>query len=61
MKLLNCLKNENIKYRAIITLAIDSGIRICELCAIRWSDIDFDNNALYIDNSLKVIMAKLMS
>ena len=51
MKLLNCLKNENIKYRAIITLAIDSGIRRSELCAIRWSDIDFDNNALYIDNS----------
>lgn len=55
MKLLNCLKNKNIKYRAIITLAIDSGIRRSELCAIRWSDIDFDNNTLYIDNSLKVI------
>ena len=55
MLLLSCLLNENIKYRTIITLALITGIRRSELCAIRWNDIDFENKTLYIDNSLKVI------
>lgn len=54
-KLYNCLENECIKYKATIILAIDSGIRRSELCALRWKDIDFQNNTIYIDNSLKVI------
>ena len=54
-KLYKCLEQEPIKYRTIITLALDSGIRRSELCAIKWNDIDFKNNTLYIDNSLKVI------
>lgn len=55
LELLSCLTQEDIKTRMVITLALDSGIRRSELCAIRWSDIDFDNRTLYIDNSLKVI------
>lgn len=55
LELLNCLAKEDIKTRTVIILALDSGIRRSELCAIRWSDIDFDNKTLYIDNSLKVI------
>lgn len=55
--LLNCLMKENIKYRAIIILALTTGIRRSELCAIRWSDINFKKKTLYIDNSLKVIEA----
>ena len=55
LELFNCLENEDIKTKTIITLALDSGARRSELCAIRWSDIDFDNKTLYIDNSLKVI------
>lgn len=54
-KLLTCLKQENIKYRALITLALDSGARRSEICALRWSDIDFEKHTLLIDNSLKVI------
>lgn len=53
--LFNALSSENIKYRTIITLALVSGIRRSELCAIRWSDVDFTNKTIYIDNSLKVI------
>ena len=53
--LFNCLNNENIKYRTIIILTLVSGVRRSELCALRWSDIDFINKTLYIDNSLKVI------
>ena len=55
--LLNCLMKENIKYRTIIVLALTTGIRRSELCAIRWPDINFRKKTLYIDNSLKVIEA----
>ncbi len=53
--LFKCLENENIKYRTLITLALVSGARRSELCAIRWSDVDFENKTIFIDNSLKII------
>lgn len=54
-ELLSCLKNENIKYRALITLSLDTGARRGEIAALKWSDIDFEANTLKIDNSLKVV------
>lgn len=59
LELLNCLANEDIKTRTMITLALDSGIRRSELCALRWNDIDFENKTLFIDNSLKVIKGEV--
>jgi len=53
--LLECLENENIKYRTLITLALDSGARRGEICALSWSDIDFDTNMMRIERSLKVV------
>lgn len=53
--LLNCLENENIKYQALITLALDSGMRRSEICGLRWSDIDFDTHTVKIQRSLKVV------
>ena len=53
--LLDCLEKEQIKVRTIITLALYTGIRKGELCALRWSDIDYDKKTLFIDNSLKVV------
>ena len=58
-KFLSCLENECIKYKTILTLALVSGARRSELCALRWSDVDFENNSIYIDNSLKVIKGKV--
>lgn len=58
-ELFKCLEKEDIKIRTIISLALVSGIRRSELCAIRWPDIDFDNKTLYIDNSLKIIDGKV--
>ena len=58
-KLLSCLENENIKYKTLITLALDSGARRSEICALRWNDIDFSTNMLKIDNSLKVVKGVL--
>ena len=54
-QLLSCLDNECIKYKALITLALDSGARRGEIVALKWDDIDFDKNTLKIDNSLKVV------
>lgn len=54
-KLLSCLENECIKYKTLITLALDSGARRGEIVALKWSDLDFNTGALKIDNSLKVV------
>ena len=53
--LLSCLENECIKYKALITLALDSGARRGEISALLWSDINFETRALSISKSLKVI------
>lgn len=55
IKLLQVLDNEPIKYKALITLALDTGARRGEICGLKWSDIDFDNKTVLIDNSLKVV------
>ena len=54
-KLLHALDSENIKYKTLIILAIDSGARRSELCALRWSDINFETRTMNISKSLKVI------
>ena len=54
-QLLSCLENENIKYKALITLALDSGARRGEIVALKWDDLDFNTGSLKIDNSLKVV------
>lgn len=54
-KLLEVLDNESIKYKTLIILALDSGARRSELCALRWSDIDFDTRMMSITKSLKVV------
>lgn len=38
-----------------IYLAMYTGIRIGELCALKWSDIDFDNNILHISKTVQRI------
>lgn len=59
-KLFSCLKTEeNIKYRALLTLSFDSGARRGEIIALRWSDINFEKHTVLLDNSLKVIDGKV--
>lgn len=59
-KLLNCLENENIKYNALISLAIDSGARKSELLGLEWKNVDFQNNVITIDKSLHVVNGELI-
>ncbi len=35
-----------------IYLALYTGLRIGELCALKWSDIDTDDDCIYIDNTI---------
>jgi len=50
-QLLNALQPEPLKYRAIITLLLYSGMRRGELCGLEWSDVDFDNDLIDINKS----------
>ena len=46
------LENQSIKTLGIL-LTLYSGIRIGELCAVQWKDIDFKNNILHINKTLQ--------
>lgn len=50
-------KNENTRNLGIL-LSLYSGIRIGELCALQWKDIDFKNNILHINKTLQRIYIK---
>lgn len=54
-KLLSVLKNEPLKYQAIITLAIDSGCRRGELTGLTWNDIDFDKSLIIINKTTQYL------
>lgn len=58
--LLNGLKNECLKYQALIVLALDSGARRSEILALTWNDIDFDTKVLTINKSLDVIKGEIV-
>lgn len=40
-------------YEELYRLALATGLRIGELCALRWSDIDFKNQLLTVNGTLK--------
>lgn len=39
-------------YYNLFVLALETGMRIGELCALQWSDIDFRNKMLYVSHTL---------
>ena len=58
-KLANYLvSNIDKKYCLGILIALMSGIRIGELCALKWSDIDFSNGILHINKTLQRVYEK---
>lgn len=46
--IMKCLDNEPLKWRAMIRLAIDSGLRRGELVGLRWEDIDFKTGEITV-------------
>ena len=51
--LLECIKNEPIKYQALIFLALDSGARRGEIVGLTWNDIDFNKKTMRINKSVQ--------
>lgn len=50
--ILECLQKEPLKWRAMIELMIDTGIRRGEACGLKWSCVDFDYNEITISGNL---------
>lgn len=48
----DCLDNEPLKWRAMVYLLIDSGIRRGEACGLQWSHVDFKNSCITIAANL---------
>ena len=57
-RLLECLEEEPLKYRAMITLLLYSGMRRGELCGLEWSDIDFEGCLVDINKSNLYVTGK---
>lgn len=50
--LMECLPDAPVQYSVITQLALFTGARRGELCALRWSDIDFESGLLSISRTL---------
>ena len=47
-EIIRILETKDLRTRAIIRFLIDSGCRAGELCGLKWSDFDFDNDCVTI-------------
>ncbi|WP_347562979.1 tyrosine-type recombinase/integrase, partial [Clostridium sp. MD294] len=50
--MLECLSNELLQNRTLITLLVYTGMRRGEILGLKWSDIDFHNNTITIQREL---------
>lgn len=53
--LIKVLKNEPIKYQAIVMLALDSGARRGELTGLTWNDVDFEKSLININKTTQYL------
>ena len=57
-KMIAALAGEPMKYRTIIMLAIDSGLRLGEMMGLKWPDIDFNRSELSVTKSNQALVGK---
>ena len=50
--IMDCLKNEPLKWQVFINLMIDTGCRRGELCGLKWDCISFNDFSIAIKNNL---------
>ena len=50
--ILSCLDREPLKWKAMIRLLVDTGIRRGECCGLQWKDVDFKENTVTIAGNL---------
>lgn len=58
LHVLECVKNEPLKWQVYVCLAADTGARRGELCGLQWSDIDFQDSTVSIKRNLQYSKAK---
>lgn len=51
-RILSYLEQEPLKWRALVHLLIDTGIRRGECCGLQWKDVDFKGNRITIRGNL---------
>lgn len=57
-RLFRALEDEPLKWRALVHLLIDTGIRRGECCALRWQDVDFATGSITVSGNLCYTVAK---
>lgn len=57
-RLFQALEAEPLKWRAMVHLLIDTGIRRGECCALRWQDVDFATGSITVSGNLCYTVAK---
>ena len=50
--ILSCLNDEPLKWRTMVQLLADTGMRRGECCGLQWKDIDFRQNTITISGNL---------
>ena len=50
--ILSCLNNEPLKWRTMVRLLVDTGMRRGECCGLQWKDVDFRRNVITICGNL---------
>ena len=46
---------ENMTYKVLISLALDTGVRSSELCGLKWDDVNFENGTISITKQRQYI------
>lgn len=50
--ILKCLNKEPLKWRVMVRLLIDTGMRRGECCGLKWADVDFSTNTITVFGNL---------
>ncbi len=56
--LLNILENNTDIYKFGVLISLLTGVRIGELCALKWSDIDFKENVININRTMQRVQVE---
>ena len=56
-KLFGCLFMNMDKYKAAVSFSLYLGLRLGEICALKWSDIDFENKTVAVNQTVQRIAA----
>ena len=54
-RLITSLYNNNDRYKTAVILCLNTGLRIGELCALKWDDIDFNNFTISVNRTVQRI------